>query len=138
METNIQNQKQLEVKRRIEKYLEKTSAHLFFNQDMNYVYKIIPFRNGQELLLATIKISKDENRITSGNYIDVSIRTTSDLTESADISFLKRWIFPQYTKHKSIRRNRELQDKFNDVKDFLNKNSNLDKNSLIVELKKFF
>ena len=131
VETKTKEVMKTNVEKLIEKYFKNAEKHLFEVKhvwDKEYketYYKVIPV-DSKRYITVTI----------AGDKTDVSVKDIDWVTTKNHLGMMKNEVFPQYKKHRSVKRIKELQDKFDKIKEFVKSNSKLGADELKSEIEK--
>lgn len=126
METKSKDQ----IEKQVEAYLNKTSNHLFL-LDNGYLLKVITLSDEGNLYYATIMIKKDQVHLTVQPMVtDNQIRWYGNNTANV----IKKSIFPQYYKAKSIPYFKRMRTLVSEIKSEINLDNSKNK-SLIEKIK---
>ena len=139
METQVKtNVMKTQVEKSVQDYLNNSEKHLFLKKQQHekeygdVFFKVIPVELNGKLCCIKIsgKINKEKSECTA------SIMDTSWVTTKNHLGMMKNDIFYQFCKYKSIKRIGWLQEKFDKVKDFAEKNSTMSNDELKIEINK--
>lgn len=136
MKTQLKTKKVMKtnVEKSVEDYLKNAEKHLFDSKyvwDENYAgnyYKVIPIMLNNNLHYVSIAFNS--------NGVRVDIKDTSWVKTKNHLGMMKNEVFPQYKKHKSIKKVKEFQEKFDKVKQFAESNSEMEISKLKLEIEK--
>jgi hypothetical protein len=103
-------------------YIKESSKHLFKVKTANYYepkekkdeypdtyYKVIPVRDEEYCIVVTF----DSNGVNT-RLISTTSRTKNELGMTKDA------MFPKYKKHKSVKQNKEVRTKFEEIQKYIN------------------
>ena len=128
MKTQLKTKTMKDVSMQIANYFKNAEKHTFQRRyvwDKEYqevYYKVIPVVLKSKLHYIAIEID--------GEKVKVDIKDTSWVTTKNHYGMMKNEVFPQYFKHKSVRKNYEIQEKFDKIKKFIELNSEINADEL--------
>ncbi len=129
----MKNVKKTGVEKEVVDYLINAEQHVFTTKyyyenefDGKSLFKVIPILSNNNVYVVLIKIGVEK--------VVVSIMDTSWVITRNHLGMFKNQVFPQYVKHKSIKKINSLEEKFDKIREFANENNSLD----IAKLKEEF
>ena len=132
MKTKIM-EKEVKVKEVALNYLKNASKHTFQSKNVwdkeygNYNYKLFPVVLNEKQGYISMSFNEED--------IKFKFKSIEWVTNKRAIGDMKNSAFPQYKKHKSIRQNKVLKEKFNKINDFINNNHGISQDELQIKMR---